>query len=61
MKTKIKKAKKTKDLKHRIVGIAKWHITGPCIITGERVVLEFYGTRAQAEQVEIRHDSGLAV
>ena len=54
MKKKIKKLKPAKCISDRINGIATWRITGPSKDTGERVTVEFFGTREQAEQVELR-------
>jgi hypothetical protein len=54
MKTKIKKLKSSKDFNERLCGIATWRITGPSVLTGKRVNVEFVGTRAQAEKVELK-------
>lgn len=54
MKTKIKKIKSSKDFNERLRGVATWRITGPSVRTGERVNLEFVGTRAEAEKVELK-------
>lgn len=54
MKKKVTRLKTVKCLADRIAGIAVWRITGPDVTTHERVTIEFTGTRAQAEQIELR-------
>lgn len=51
MKKKITKIKSSKNLTERLNGIATWRITGPSVLTSERVNVEFFGTRKEAEQV----------
>lgn len=53
MKSKITKIKNVKTIRERMAGIAVWRITGPSTRTGGRVTVQFIGTRAQAEQVEL--------
>lgn len=54
MKKKVTRLRTVKSLADRIAGIAVWRITGPDVTTNERVSIEFTGTRAEAEQVQLR-------
>lgn len=49
MKIKIKKIRSSKDLNERIAGIGTFRITGPDPFSGERVSIEYTGTREGAE------------
>lgn len=53
MKTKIKKVSSAKGITQRMEGIGTFRVTGPCEITGERVTIEFTGTREEAEKVRL--------
>lgn len=53
MKRKVVKVRNVKDLNKKLAGEAVFRITGPSVKTGERVTVEFTGTRKQAEQLEL--------
>lgn len=48
MKRKITKVSNVKDLQARLAGVAVWRVTGPNKF-GERITVNFTGTRAEAE------------
>lgn len=54
MKTKIIKVKSAKNITERLAGKGTFRITGPSKRTGERVTIEFEGTREEAEKVELK-------
>lgn len=54
MKRKVTRIGNTKDMTERLKGIAVFRVCGPCCATGEKVTIEFTGTRLQAERVELR-------
>lgn len=53
MKRKITKINNVKDMQSRLAGVAVWRVTGPDQ-NGQRVTVEFTGTRQQAESVELQ-------
>lgn len=53
MKRKIKKIESAKNIGDRISGIGLFRITGPHPEKNERLSIEFYGTRQQAEELDI--------
>lgn len=54
MKRKVVKVRNVKDLNKKLAGEAVFRITGPSVKTGERVTVEFTGTREEAEKVELK-------
>jgi len=54
VKTKIIKVKSAKNITERLAGKGTFRITGPSKRTGERVSIEFEGTREEAEKVELK-------
>ncbi len=53
MKKKVKKIESAKNISDRISGIGTFRITGPHPETGERLTVEYYGTREQAENIDL--------
>ena len=56
MKRKVTKARNCKDIHDRMAGRAVWRVTGPCGVTQRRVTVEFTGTRAEADRLQLRVD-----
>lgn len=54
MKRKVTRIGNTKDILERLKGIAVFRVTGPCELNGNKVTIEFTGTRLQAERVPLR-------
>lgn len=53
MKRKVSRVKGASALGQKLVGVHVFRVSGPCALTGKRVVREFTGTRAQAERVRL--------
>lgn len=55
MKRKITKLK-SKNFEQKLKGVNTFRITGPCVISGRRVTVEFVGTREEAEALTLKGD-----
>lgn len=53
MKKKVIKIKSAKNMRERLAGLGTFRVTGPCKNTGNRVTVEFVGTREQADALEL--------
>lgn len=49
-----RKTKRIKGPNHLGRGLPTYRITGPSVVTGKRVTVEFKGTLEQAEKVELK-------
>ena len=54
MKRKITRIKAASTLNQKLLGLYVFRITGPCVVTGRKVTLEFTGTREQAENAPLQ-------
>ena len=53
MKRKITRIKAASTLNQKLNGIHVFRVSGPCMVTGQKVTREFTGTRKQAETASL--------